>query len=66
MMSTAKMWVTTDAMAAHLSVSTKTLLRMKASGALVKGRHWTRKNISAPRSPLVWHIQRVEMALGRV
>ena len=61
-----KLWVTTKEMAEHLSMSEKTLYRMKSAGVLKGGRHWTRINPAAPKSPMVWHIQRCEIALGRV
>ena len=61
-----KLWVTTKEMAEHLSMSEKTLYRMKSAGVLKSRRHWTRINPAAPKSPMVWHIQRCEIALGRV
>ena len=47
-------------------MSTRTLERLKAEGHLKEKRHWIRKNPMTHRGHLLWHQQRVEMALGSV
>ena len=60
------MWFNTNEIVAHLGFSRSKLYDMKKRGVLLKGRHWTRKDPSLPKSDLLWHVQRIEMALGRV
>ncbi len=59
-------WINTNSIADRLGISKKTIYRMKNAGVLVKGRHWIRSNPGAPKSPMVWHYQRCEIALGRI
>jgi hypothetical protein len=60
------MWKDTTAMCELLGIHRATLMRMKLSGRLIERRHWTKKNPDSQRSHLLWHQQRVEMALGRL
>ena len=60
------MWKETKEMAQLMGISISTLLRMKQQRLLKERRHWIRKNPMAPRSDLLWHEQRVGMALGRI
>ena len=64
--SPACLWITTGEASAHLGISRKTLFRLKKRGILKQQRHWARKNPASPSSDLLWHVQRCEMALGRL
>jgi hypothetical protein len=61
-----RMWLDTPAMLDRLGIGKTTLFLLKKQGTLLKGRHWTRKNPALPRSSILWHIQRCEMALDRL
>ena len=61
-----QLWIPTTQASLRLGISTKTLFRLKQQGVLKRERHWTRKNPASPRSDLLWHIQRCELALGRI
>jgi hypothetical protein len=64
--SPACLWFSTGEASAHLGISRKTLFRLKKRGILKQQRHWARKNPASPSSDLLWHVQRCEMALGRL
>lgn len=64
--SPACLWISTGEASAHLGISRKTLFRLKKRGILKQQRHWARKNPTSPSSDLLWHVQRCEMALGRI
>ena len=64
--SPACLWISTGEASAHLGISRKTLFRLKKGGILKQQRHWARKNPASPSSDLLWHVQRCEMALGRL
>jgi hypothetical protein len=64
--SPACLWISTGEASAHLGISRKTLFRLKKAGILKQQRHWARKNPASPCSDLLWHVQRCEMALGRI
>lgn len=60
------LWFGTPEMAAHLGISAKTLLRLRARGYLKEGQHWTKKNPEALSPIYQWHWQRCEMRLNRM
>lgn len=64
--SPACLWISTGEASAHLGISRKTLFRLKKRGILKQQRHWARKNLASRCSDLLWHVQRCEMALGRL
>jgi len=53
-------------MAEHLRISRQTLWRLRRHRILREGHHWTRKTPGCPRSDLLWHRSRCELALRRV
>jgi hypothetical protein len=59
-------WLTTDELCQQLAISRSTLFALRRSGLLKDGRHLVPKNPSTSRSHLLWHLQRCELALGRV
>ena len=64
-MSTLNPWLTTEELCSRLAISRSTLFAIKRSGLLKPGRHHVPKNPSSPRSHLLWHQHRCELALGR-
>ena len=64
-MSTPNPWLTTEELCRQLAISRSTLFAIKRSGLLKPGRHHVPKNPSSPRSHLLWHQHRCELALGR-
>ena len=58
-------WLTTEQLCAELAISRSTLFAIKSSGLLKAGRHLVPKNPACPRSHLLWHRHRCELALGR-
>jgi hypothetical protein len=60
------LWLTTEQLCEALAISRSTLFAIKKRGVLRPGRHVVPKNPACPRSHLLWHRERVEMALGRV
>ena len=63
---TATLWLTTDQLCTHLAISRTTLFAIRRSGLLKDGRHLVAKNPLSCRSHLLWHLQRCELALGRI
>jgi hypothetical protein len=59
-------WLTTDELCQQLAISRTTLFALRRCGLLKDGRHLVPKNPSTSRSHLLWHLQRCELALGRV
>ena len=59
-------WLTTDELCQQLAISRSTLFALRRSGLLKDGRHLVLKNPTAARSHLLWHLQRCELALGRM
>ena len=59
------MWLETSALILHLRISRQTLWRLRRQRILREGHHWSRKTPGCPRSDLLWHVQRCELALGR-
>lgn len=59
------LWLSTDDLCRHLTISRSTLFALRRSGLLRNGRHVIAKNPSARRSHCLWHLQRCELALGR-
>lgn len=59
-------WLTTDELCQQLAISRSTLFALRRSGLLKDGRHLVPKNPSSSRSHLLWHLQRCELALGRM
>lgn len=64
-MSTPNPWLTTEELFSQLAISRSTLFAIKRSGLLKPGRHLVPKNPASPRSHLLWHQHRCELALGR-
>ncbi len=64
-MSPSNPWLTTEELCAQLAISRSTLYAIKRSGLLKPGRHLVPKNPACPRSHLLWHLHRCELALGR-
>lgn len=62
----AKLWKTSKEMCEILGVCRDTLDRKRRAGVLKEGRHWTRITPGAAKSTVIYHQQRVEMALNRV
>jgi len=62
----ADLWLTTDQLCAHLAISRTTLFSIRRQGLLKDGRHLVPKNPTARRSHLLWHLQRCQLALGRI
>jgi hypothetical protein len=60
------MWLETSAMIIHLGISRQTLWRLRRVRILREGHHWTRKTPGCPRSDLLWHTGRCELALKLV
>jgi hypothetical protein len=60
------LWIPTAQASIQLGISRKTLFRLKAQGILKPERHWARKNPGRRCSDLLWHIQRCQLALGRI
>jgi hypothetical protein len=56
----------TEELCTHLAISRSTLFALKKGGLLKPGRHLVPKNPACPRSRLLWHEQRCELALGRL
>ena len=61
-----RLWKTSKEMCEILGVCRDTLDKKRRSGLLKEGRHWTRKTPGALKSTVMYHQQRVEMALNRV
>jgi len=59
-------WLTTDELCRELAISRSTLFALRKSGLLKEGRHLVQKNPTTSRSHLLWHLQRCELALGRL
>ena len=60
------MWLETAEISTRLRVSRQTLWRLRRRRLLKEGQHWTRKTPGCPRSDILWHSLRGELALGRV
>ena len=60
------LWLTTPELCTHLAISRSTLFAIRRSGLFKDGRHLVTKNPTASRSHLLWHLQRCELALGRI
>ena len=59
-------WRTTEEICHELAISRSTLFALRKSGLLKEGRHLVPKNPTTSRSHLLWHLQRCELALGRL
>ncbi len=59
-------WRTTEELCQELAISRSTLFALRKSGLLKPGRHLVPKNPTCRRSRLLWHLQRCELALGRL
>jgi hypothetical protein len=59
-------WRTTEELCQELAISRSTLFALRKSGLLKDGRHLVPKNPTTRRSHLLWHLQRCELALGRL
>lgn len=59
-------WLETAVIGRHLAISRQTLWRLRRLRILREGHHWTRKTPGCPRSDLLWHRTRCELALRRV
>jgi len=59
-------WLETAVIGRHLGISRQTLWRLRRLRILREGHHWTRKTPGCPRSDLLWHRSRCELALRRV
>ena len=59
-------WRTTEELCQELAISRSTLFALRKSGLLKLGRHLVPKNTACSRSRLLWHLQRCELALGRL
>ena len=59
-------WRTTEELCQELAISRSTLFALRKSGLLKPGRHLVPKNPACSRSRLLWHLQRCELALGRL
>jgi hypothetical protein len=59
-------WRTTEELCQELGISRSTLFALRKSGLLKPGRHLVLKNPACSRSRLLWHLQRCELALGRL
>jgi hypothetical protein len=59
-------WRTTEELCRELAISRSTLFALRKSGLLKPGRHLVPKNPACSRSRLLWHLQRCELALGRL
>jgi len=58
-------WISTLQLAKALGVCTKTLYRLKNSGALKPGKHYIIVSVSSPIRPTFrWHLERCESAMG--
>jgi hypothetical protein len=64
-MSTPNPWLTTEELCSRLVISRSTLFAIKRSGLLKPGHHHVPKYPASPRSHLLWHQLRCELALGR-
>ncbi|MEA5424001.1 hypothetical protein [Synechococcus sp. CCY9202] len=62
----ADLWLTTDQLCTELAISRSTLFLIRRQGLLKDGRHLVPKNPTASRSHLLWHLQRCQLALGRI
>ncbi|WP_411868914.1 hypothetical protein [Vulcanococcus limneticus] len=62
----ADLWLTTDQLCTQLAISRTTLFSIRRQGLLKDGRHLVPKNPTARRSHLLWHLQRCQLALGRL
>ena len=60
------MWIPTAEASVLLGISRKTLFRLKKQGVLKQEHHWSRKNPTRRCSDLLWHLQRCQLALGRI
>ena len=60
------MGLETAEISTRLRVSRQTLWRLRRRRLLKEGQHWTRKTPGCPRSDILWHVIRCELALGRV
>ena len=59
-------WRTTEKLCQELAISRSTLFALRKSGLLKPGRHLVPKNPTCRRSRLLSHLQRCELALGRL
>jgi hypothetical protein len=59
------MWLETSNAIRHLQISRQTLWRLRQQRILREGHHWTRKTPGCPRSDLLWHLPRCDLALRR-
>jgi hypothetical protein len=59
------MWLETSEVIIRLAISRQTLWRLRRHRILREGQHWTRKTPGCPRSDLLWHLPRCELALRR-
>ncbi len=60
------LWLPTAEASLQLGISRKTLFRLKKQGVLKQEHHWSRKNPTRRCSDLLWHLQRCQLALGRI
>ena len=60
------LWLSTADLCRRLAISRSTLFALRRSGLLKAGRHCVDKNPRAHRSHCLWHLQRCELALGRL
>jgi|694.fasta_scaffold114927_2 hypothetical protein len=60
------LWIPTAEASVRLGISRKTLFRLKKQGVLKQEHHWSRKNPTRRCSDLLWHLQRCQLALGRI
>jgi hypothetical protein len=60
------LWLPTEEVCRRLTISRTTLFQLRRQGLLKDGRHLVPKNPTARRSHLLWHLQRCQLALGRI